>query len=622
MAKTKGRAARRRRQKRNRLIALILSAVIVLTGSGFLIGHLLSADADEIRPSDIKDDGQIRVWLKSLGAPQALGLTLRGAYTLEGNAGFRFEDDTAVTLSTDGQTIYLGVGGLYADMGSSLKLTRAASDAPEKGVYIHESERDTLYAGDLYVTVEKSSLQAVVQVDIEDYLYGVVAYEMSDSFPVEALKAQAVAARTYVMRAKQNKPNGLYHVTDTTSDQVYKGFDARLTNVIGAVDATRGVVGTYKGQLAGCYYTASNGGMIATPQEIWGGSGDNGYIERKADPYDLENPSAVVKRVKLPGACGPESPAYAMLMEPLSEILSLKGCCPDYDKISIDEITSIVWQDPVDDTDTGRYNTAVFTLKVSACTQTEIPQEIGVYTDGKTADAAAAAPEEPDGFVPADDDGFVPVSDDDGFVPAEPEPVYEIGELLPLEETVTISVDVYGTLKQALGLSINGGNYELFTMTESSEGYVIEARRYGHGVGMSQRGAQQMASSYGKTYTEILKFYYPGMELRRIGWDTQELPTIEELPSSAFAARAKPTPKLTPKPLPACEEGEYYAKVSLISAGSTLNVREAPSTSGRALGTLDHGDRVIVTGEAEDGWVSIRTAELTGYVKGDYLITE
>ena len=144
----------------------------------------------------------------------------------------------------------LSVGGLTIDMGPSLTLTRqAVSDGGENGIYIHESEKDALFEGDLSVSVQDGGLRCILTIHIEDYLKGVVAYEMSDSFPLEALKAQAVAARTYAMGRKWVSATRDYDVVDTTQDQVYKGLDADYTNVIAAVEATRGVVGTYNRRL-------------------------------------------------------------------------------------------------------------------------------------------------------------------------------------------------------------------------------------------------------------------------------------------------------------------------------------------------------------------------------------
>ena len=146
-------------------------------------------------------------------------------------------------------------------------------------------------------------------------------------------------------------------------------------------------------------------------------------------------------------------------------------------------------------------------------------------------------------------------------------------------------------------------------------------RCYGHGVGMSQRGAQWMAGEYEKTWLEILAFYYPGMSLERIDWQRPELTELASLPEDSALLRPEPTPKPTPAPLPALEDGEYYAVVTLDSG--TLNVRQNPSLGGMVLDKLEPGRRVIVCSEPDpDGWVRIRTAELDGYVKQEYLTKE
>ncbi len=112
------------------------------------------------------------------------------------------------------------------------------------------------------------------------------------------------------------------------------------------------------------------------------------------------------------------------------------------------------------------------------------------------------------------------------------------------------------------------------------------------------------------------------MQFERIDWQTKQLTTIAALPDSVGAARPRPTPKPTPAPLRALKGGEYYARVKLETASSTLNVREQASVSARALGTLDHNNRVIVLSDAPDGWLKIETTELSGFVKGDYIVKE
>src|SRR5699024_7488222 len=150
-------------------------------------------------------------------------------------------------------------------------------------VYIHESEKDTLYCGDLTFSASGGRLRVILTIQIEDYLYGVVPYEMSDTFPLEALKAQAVAARTYAMQRKARNADQDYDVTDTADDQVFKGLDARYTLPIQAVDETRGMVGMYNGEYAECFYCASNGGQTALATDVWG-EGDFGYLQMRDDP--------------------------------------------------------------------------------------------------------------------------------------------------------------------------------------------------------------------------------------------------------------------------------------------------------------------------------------------------
>ena len=139
---------------------------------------------------------------------------------------------------------------------------------------------------------------------------------------------------------------------------------------------------------------------------------------------------------------------------------------------------------------------------------------------------------------------------------------------------------------------------------------------------MSQRGAQQMAGKYEKKCMEILEFYYPGADFEKISWQTPALTAIEALPDSVGAARAKPTPRPTQIPLPPLTGNEYYAVVTLETASSSLNVRKDPNTSAPVMGTLSNKDRVIVIEPTADGWFKIKTVELSGFVKGDYIVKE
>ena len=305
-------------------LALILSALLAWSTPACALG--LFGPDEGISASAIEDDGMLRVYLKSLSDPVNLTLTLAGVYTVEHDAGFRFDRDTQIVLSDGGDAIYLSVGGLTLNMGSSLTLTRQASDAAENGMYIAESERDNLYVGDLTVTLsEGGGLRPVLTIRMEDYLCGVVAYEMSDSWTLEALKAQAVAARTYAMQRKWSAGDRDYDLVDTTADQVYKGLNASYLNVIQAVEDTAGVVGTYDGGFATCYYTASNGGTVALPSDVWSGSGDYGYLMRRDDPYDLANPNSMVRSVHFSRLCEGSPKLKAMLLDAADAALADAG---------------------------------------------------------------------------------------------------------------------------------------------------------------------------------------------------------------------------------------------------------------------------------------------------------
>ena len=557
--------------------------------------------------SQIADDGQLRVYLKSMGNPAELNITLAGVYTVEHDAGFRFARGAQIRLSAYRGAVYLSVGGLTIHMGSSLTLTRQADDEGEPGMYIAESEKQTLYMGDLSVSAADGGLMPVLTIDVEDYLYGVVAYEMSDSFPMEALKAQAVAARTYAMQRKWNAGDRAYDLVDTTADQVYKGFDGAYENIIAAVDATCGVVGTYQGGFATCYYTASNGGQTALPSDVWGSGGDFGYLARREDPYDVENPSSRVSTAAIARDGTGNAALREMLMEKLRAAVAEAGVT--YAELDLGEILSIVPENP-----NAQGSLMYRTLRVTLTAKAKIP---GYYPQGgdTTQPLTTQAPQDEAGQASLFGIGALR-----RWLLGK-EYMYGNGDWQTLSGEYSVTLSVFEELKDGLGLGISASDVELVSVEETESGYSISLRRFGHGVGMSQRGAQQMAGAYGKTYLEILNFYYPGMTLERIFWQRKPLEQLDALPVSAGYLRVEPTPTPTPAPLPDLSEGEYYARV-VVTSGSSLNVRQQPTTAAKVLATMENGRRVIVTGDAGDGWVKIKTAEFEGYVRLEYLAAE
>lgn len=145
------------------------------------------------------------------------------------------------------------------------------------------------YRGELRVSVVAGSLQVVNVLGLEAYLVGVVPGEVPKDWPLEALKAQAVAARTYaVVGLLRGKPYDLY--ADVRS-QVYYGLDAEATSTTAAVKATRGQIVTYEGEPAQTLYFSSSGGATRSAVDIFGN--DLPYLVGVDDPWDAvpENPN-------------------------------------------------------------------------------------------------------------------------------------------------------------------------------------------------------------------------------------------------------------------------------------------------------------------------------------------
>jgi stage II sporulation protein D len=142
------------------------------------------------------------------------------------------------------------------------------------------------YRGRFEVTVQKGFLRVVNFVALESYLQGVVADEMPHTWPAEALKAQAVAARSYALRnVLKGKPYDLY--SDVRS-QVYGGIAAEEPQSTAAVRATAGKVVTYDGQIASTYYFSTSGGKTASASDVFGFAVP--YLVSRPDPWDKASP--------------------------------------------------------------------------------------------------------------------------------------------------------------------------------------------------------------------------------------------------------------------------------------------------------------------------------------------
>jgi stage II sporulation protein D len=141
-----------------------------------------------------------------------------------------------------------------------------------------------LYRGALEFRAAGKRVQAVDAVGLDDYVRGVVSAEMPSSWSLEALKAQAVAARTYALVS--NVGGNGYQLYPDTRSQMYAGVAAETSSTDAAVAATRGQIVTYQGTPASTFFFASSGGYTENIENVWLGSSPEPWLRGVPDPYD------------------------------------------------------------------------------------------------------------------------------------------------------------------------------------------------------------------------------------------------------------------------------------------------------------------------------------------------
>ena len=547
-------------------------------------------------PASADTPSSIRVYLRRLQVEDTLRVTVKGQYATQ-DGRLSFSDGAKLVVVLRGDQLVLHTGQTAVVMGSSIKLVRCQSETPG---YLLLNDGTGMYEGDLSLDIVENAIRPILTINVEDYLLGVVPFEMGDSFPLEALKAQAVTARTYALR--KSGSSGAYDVEDTTNDQAYRGRTTSSPLSEQAVTETKGLCGVYRGALASCFYSASNGGQTELGQHVWPTDAPDayGYMDMRDDPYDLENRNSVVKRYTLqkkPGEKGIGEALHQALTTAMGEQLSALGVEADGELVRFDEIQSVEAVTPKYDGDSRLMTELRFTVKISVrdytFRQTPSPQL-----------AASSTPHADETPAPTATPAFSPYR--------------------KVKEAVTVTLPIFTEAERAMGLSINVSQNELITVSDIGSAFLIESRRFGHGVGMSQRGAEQMARQYGMTYEQILAFYYPGMGLVSYDTGSAPLPTL----NAELMATPAPTPSPTPRPtlMPVSTnqmpEGAYLALVSNIDEDSTLNLREQPSTSGEVIRRLYKNQPLIVLSVSKDGWAHVKTDVMEGYVRSEYLQAE
>jgi len=551
------------------IAALALSLPMIPGGISVDSGEIaVSGGSGSVYAADVSStaDHMIRVHLSSLGSPASVKPTVKGAYTIKDNGK---AVSGSITIAANGSSgIKLTSGSTVYSLDKDI-LLKAANQKVDN--YISLSSHN--YPGDLRVINKSGKLKIVSHVDMETYVMGVVPYESGNSKDrIEAIKAQAVAARTfayYVMNSR-NRSAQEHDVVNTTSSQVYNGYSASYKNANAAVVATAcQVLTTSKGENVYTCYSAANGGQTEYPKSS-GAAGTNfTYLPYKKDAYDLKyslansgyNASVTIpKTLTADNLKTSSKQPYAMLRAAMKSAGADPANLPAGSNVSVKKIA--LTSPRYSDNGTPRvYTGADFTLglpKMGSTAARDIVIKFSSYVDGS-------------------------------------------GIKRPF-------------LNDKLGLS-NKSKFSLLYLRNDTSSYLLAAIRYGHSAGMSQIGAYQMALD-GKKYKDILKFYYlMGSETKLVtkNWPIDNgvtgapVPAGTDTDTSSDDTPTEPTFKVT-----------AYAAEGSVTAASSLNVRSGPATSFSKIGTLKSKAAVTITGKS-GSWYRIKYGTGVGYVTNQYI---
>jgi stage II sporulation protein D len=234
-----------------------------------ILGHYYPGT--EITPTPV---GKVRV------------LLVEGAKTVvvTSKAPLRVLDSAGQQLALDPGSYKLGPGLLLAARkGEPTKLEGPVTF--QRGTLPLEIKGRS-YRGSIEVRSNGKKLMAINVVPLEQYLYGVVPDEMPPDWHVEALKAQAVVARSYALA---NRRNGEFDLYADVRSQVYGGLAAEEFQATAAVDATAREVLTYDGRVISTPYHSTSGGRTAAATDVWAGQ-PVPYLVSVPDPYDSLSP--------------------------------------------------------------------------------------------------------------------------------------------------------------------------------------------------------------------------------------------------------------------------------------------------------------------------------------------
>lgn len=343
-------------------------------------------------------------------------------------------------------------------------------------------------------------LTAVNFVKFEEYLYGVVPSEIPSSYNYESIKAQACAARTYALYKLSLKSTIGYDICDTTHCQVYLGYTNESSTATKAVDETKGVAIYYNGRPIEALFCSSTGGYTEDAKNVWGT--DVPYLKAVPDEYEI-NCQTWSRTITL-------SDIDAIIQSKGYNIGSATGM-----RITIDNKTSRVQEIEFIGTQGSKSITLEDCRTIFGTTGTSLNSRYYTITNGITESVNGENGSSSDTVYGTFISGPIAnynMTDKSNYI---------IGSDCAVVKVTPSGKKAYSSDGKEIDIS-RVPNLEDFTVTtptaktgttvicSSGSSIQISGRGVGHGVGMSQRGANGLAEQ-GYDYIKILKHYYTGI---------------------------------------------------------------------------------------------------------------
>ena len=429
-------------------------------------------------------------------AIEAKGIELRVGLSTSARSA-SFSSDGGLIIICGGRKIYKDGKIELTLEGSSiridnLKVSEKLTILPaSRGLLSYNSKP---YRGRFEIIPNSRGLTIVNVVNVEEYLYGVLGAEIPSSWPMEALKAQAVVSRTYaIANLGKHRANG-FDLCASVHCQGYGGVSSEDPKLKRAVDETRGEILTYRGEIAKVFYHSDSGGFTLSAKSAWGE--DLPYLKSLKEDFYQETSSPYSSwKLEIPST---------KLMELLNDIGLDVGPPKDILITKKDE-----------------FGFRALSLKiVGSKGAVEIPatrfrQLIGFTTLRST--AFTISKKEPLERVRKANQRETQNEAPDIEKPKKRRNV-NVRELLAkglsYDEIILILAEAYGIIERDVAPKDEVSKEIIFPSKPDERVFIFEGRGWGHGVGMSQWGAKLMAER-GKSYTQILEFYFPGTKIEK-----------------------------------------------------------------------------------------------------------